>query len=302
MTLRPGEQALVSVAVSTLWRSPDVVRPEADAPALRTPVETRAWVDGLGQDDRSGDTDRVLTQLLLGERVIVEEVSGDWAKVIATQQPSSLDDRGYPGWVHASHLTQEAVGEGVDLVVEATATALRDAPFGDILMPGVSIGTRLVGTELTYRGWTQVLVPGQPEPAWVRTADVAEAPDGSATAEHVLELAERLLDVPYVWGGLSPYGLDCSGLVHLACRRYGIQIPRDAHDQAEACKELSADEAAPGDLYFFARPGKKIHHVGFVAGERRMLHACSHAGRVVLEPLEGERAETLVGAKRLLTA
>ncbi|MGH3646632.1 MAG: NlpC/P60 family protein [Micromonosporaceae bacterium] len=311
MTLQSGAQARVSVSTATLWESPDVVR-ASDDPAVRTPVDIRGWVAGLDEADRTGDPPRVLTQLLVGERVVVDEVAGDWAKVIAVEQPSSLDPRGYPGWLSTSHVTTGTAGAGTAVVVDATATALRDAPFGDILLYGVTIGTRLVGTGATYRGWSAVLIAGFDEPAWVRSADVAPVSDAAstddasaddaagATAEDALQIAERFLDVPYVWGGISPYGLDCSGLVQLAYRRNGTVLPRDAADQAEATKEISLDEASPGDLYFFARPGKKIHHVAIVAGDRRMVHASQDSGRVVLEPLEGERAETLVAARRVL--
>jgi len=298
VTLQPGGQASVSVAVATLWSAPEAARP-TDEPAVRTPVDIRAWVDSLDAADRA-ESPLVLTQLLLGERVVVDAVEGDWVKVVATEQASRRDDRGYPGWLHRTHLTTQTVPDGRDLVVDATATAVRDAPFGDILFYGVTIGTRLVGTERTYRGWSEALVPGQDEPVWVRTADVVPAPDGSATAEDVLEVAERLLDVPYVWGGLSAYGIDCSGLVHLAYRRHGFPVPRDASDQAEATKQISSDEAAPGDLYFFARPGETIHHVGLVAGDKRLVHASQRDTRVVLEPLDGERADTMVSVRRVL--
>jgi cell wall-associated NlpC family hydrolase len=298
VTLQPGGYALVSVAVATLWSSPDVVR-ASDAPALRSPVDIRAWVDTLDEADR-GDNPRVLTLLLLGEKVLIDEVRDRWVKVVAAEQASSLDSRGYPGWVYADQLTDQPMDFGEGLVVDATATALRDAPFGDIMLYGVVLGTRLTGTGASYRGWSQVLVPASNEPAWVRSADVVPAPDGTASAEDVLQIAERLLDAPYVWGGLSGYGIDCSGLVHLACRRHGAWLPRDAHDQSEAAKEIPLEDAAPGDLYFFARPGKRIHHVGVVAGKRSMVHASYSTGRVVLEPLEGERAETLVCARRVL--
>ncbi|MGH3712083.1 MAG: NlpC/P60 family protein [Micromonosporaceae bacterium] len=303
MTLQPGAQARVSVSTATVWDAADAV-PGSGDPAVRVPVDIRAWVAELDEAARTGDSSPVLTQLLLGERVVVDEVAGDWAKVAATDQPNAKDPRGYPGWVHTSHLTTATAGDGAPLVVDATATALRDAPFGDILLYGVTIGTRLVGTGVSYRGWSEVLVAGFDQPLWVRSADAVPAPDAdaraAATGEDALQVAERFLDVPYVWGGISPYGLDCSGLVHLAYRRNGTTLPRDAADQADAAKEISVDEAAPGDLYFFAHPGKGIHHVGIVAGDRRMVHASYADGRVVLEPLEGVRAETLVGARRVL--
>ncbi|WP_309244412.1 C40 family peptidase [Micromonospora parastrephiae] len=117
-------------------------------------------------------------------------------------------------------------------------------------------------------------------------------------------MAQRLLHVTYVWGGLSAYGIDCSGLVHLAWRRFGVLLPRDADDQAVATSPLALGAERPGDLYFFARPGRKIHHIGIVTAapggeQRRMLHACYRRRRVIEEALPAERTATLVGAHRV---
>jgi cell wall-associated NlpC family hydrolase len=121
----------------------------------------------------------------------------------------------------------------------------------------------------------------------------------------VLKTATMLRETEYVWGGLSPFGIDCSGLVHLAWRRHGVTLPRDAYNQAAATTPVPLGEERPGDLYFFARNGDRIHHVGLVAAAPRgttrvMLHACSVSGRVVIEELAGERAATLVFAHRVL--
>ena len=74
-------------------------------------------------------------------------------------------------------------------------------------------------------------------------------------------------------------GLDCSGLVHLTYRAHGVRVARDACDQAEQVVPVALDEVEPGDLYFFARPGQRVYHVGFATsplladGTRWMLHA-----------------------------
>jgi len=300
VTLQAGDRAVVAVATATLWESPQSVRP-VDAPALAVPPDLRTWVANLTTSDHAAHRDRVLTQLLLGEQVVVDEIVGDWARVAALQQPApSRDPRGYPGWLPVAHLSAQPLPNGRELIVDATATSLRDAPYGDVVLAGVMLATRLVSTGVSYGGWLEVIVPGRQEPAWVRSADVVALSNRQATAEEILTVAQRLLETPYVWGGLSAYGIDCSGLVHLAHRRFGIVVPRDAKDQYEATKQIALGDEQPGDLYFFAREGSPVHHVGFVAGDRHMVHASEQDKQVLLEPLHGERAATLVGAHQVL--
>src|SRR5690348_16866900 len=83
--LSPGAEAVVSVGVATLWASPDRVRP-VDEPALWVPSRPRDWVEGMSDEDRADLRGRILTQLLLGEHVIVRELRGDWAHVVALAQ------------------------------------------------------------------------------------------------------------------------------------------------------------------------------------------------------------------------
>jgi hypothetical protein len=304
MVVKPGELAEVRVAVATLWTRPDAVRP-VDAPALRPCPDIRAWVAGMDADQQVGEV--VLSQLLLGERVQVERLDGDWAHVVAVEQPAGkLDPRGYPGWLPLSHLAQPSPVENARCcVVDATVTALRDSPRGDVVLPGVVLGTRLPVAGYAYGGWLPVQVPGHAEPLWALVRDVRPVNDVPPAGAEVLDVAARLLDVAYVWGGVSAYGIDCSGLVHLAWRRFGVVLPRDADDQAAATTPVELGRERPGDLYLFARPGRKVHHIGFVAaepdsaGNRRVLHACYRQRRVVDEPVRDERAATLVAAHRV---
>jgi cell wall-associated NlpC family hydrolase len=322
--LSPGGEAVVCVAVATLWTSPDRIRPIDDL-AVGVPARPRDWVEAMTAEQRADLVGRTLSQLLLGERVLITELRGGWAHVIALGQPSSLDPRGYPGWLPADQLSTlegiHAAGvrvaarhrdraqvedrTGVWHIVVATATALRDDPDAALAVPGVTFGTRLMALGAPHDGWLPVAVPGRFEPAWAIEDDVAAVPPAPpADRADVLEWADRLRDVPYVWGGASAYGVDCSGLVHLVWRRFGVTLPRDTHDQAAVTQPVPLGHERPGDLYFFARPGQPIHHVGFVtappAGDsRQMLHACGNQGRVVLEEVTGERAATLVAAHRI---
>ncbi|MFG1675003.1 NlpC/P60 family protein [Micromonospora sp. NPDC049282] len=305
MAPQPGHQAVVRVPVATLWKSADAVRP-IDEPALRDSPDVAAWVAGMDHEQQVGDC--VLTQLLLGEAVLVTDAGPDgWVRVVALGQPAAkLDPRGYPGWMRAAHLSAPADAEPTApaLVVDVRRTTLHEAADGPPALAGVVLGTRLTSAGRPTDGWRPVRAPGRTDALWAPEGDLVPLPAERPEAKEVLAVAERLRDLVYVWGGRSTDGIDCSGLVHLAWRRYGVTLPRDADDQAEATIPLALDDERPGDLYFFARPGRRIHHVGIVSaephgGRRRMLHACYRTRRVVEEELPPARVDTLVGAHRI---
>jgi cell wall-associated NlpC family hydrolase len=322
--LSPGGEAVVSVAVATLWSAPDRVRP-IDEPALWVPARPRDWIESMSAEERADLTGRALTQLLLGERVVVDGINGYWARVFALSQPNSADPRGYPGWlpsdqlstldgIHAAGVRVAARhrdrGEVVDLtgvwhVVVATATALRDDPDAALAVPGVTFGTRLMALGAPHDGWLPVAVPGRFEPAWAIEEDVAAVlPSPPSDNSEVLEWADRLRDVPYIPGGLSAYGVDAAGFVHLVWRRFSVMLPREARDQAASTAPIPLGHEQPGDLYVFAQPGGEVNHIGFVAAapegtRRQVLHASAEQGRVVLEPIEGPLADRLAGVRRI---
>jgi hypothetical protein len=308
-------RATVRVAVATLWREPN--DDPADALMLGETTDIRGWCAQLPQERRMGQ-ETVLGQLLLGEQVLIDSVRDGWAQVVVTGQPSRLDSRGYPGWLPRHQLAEVPDG-AEDLLVAATATTLRDAPDGDLVLRGVVLGTRLRTITMPGRRhladdesddetlgdeWWAVGVPGEVEPLWGRALDLTPVPEQPPTPRDVLMTATRLRDTPYVWGGMTPFGIDCSGLVHLSWRRHGVVLPRDARDQMLATTPVEFGEERPGDLYFFARPGEPAYHVGIVAvaprgGKRVMLHASSTVGHVVIEELTGDRFADLVSAARV---
>lgn len=101
----------------------------------------------------------------------------------------------------------------------------------------------------------------------------------SETGMAIVAEAEKYLGVDYVWGGTSPSGFDCSGLVQYCLNSLGISIDRVAEDQFNAGMPVSRDELQPGDLVFFEQNGY-IHHVGIYVGNNMMIHA-PHTGEVV---------------------
>jgi len=305
----------VTVPATTLWTGPDAAR-EVDGPAVTGRCDVAAWAAGLDAEARAGLHGRTLSQLLLGESVRVVGERGDWAEVRALNQPSSADTAGYPGWVPRAHLgarVRREHGAGA-FVVTPTAPCLTDD--GDRLE--LSFGTAL-WVAAAGDDHAQVLLPGERQGRipleHVRLAHKRQQP--TYGPDDILASAAQFLGLRYLWGGTSAWGLDCSGLVHLAYRAHGVVLPRDAFDQAELgrgvpgeaayVEPVPLDEVRPGDLYFFARPGRRIYHVGFVSrpvqedGTRWMLHAPESGEHDLVEdaPLAPHRTATLVAAGRV---
>lgn len=164
--------------------------------------------------------------------------------------------------------------------------------------------------------WTRVRCPWQPSPkdgdgypGWVPTAHLtaagppavpaATAGTDSPDGHPALPLARQHVGTRYLWGGVTPLGFDCSGLVHHTWRRLGQVVPRDAWVQAEFAANVALEDVRPGDLYFFARPHRRIHHVGIVVSPGRMVHASETREVLLEEDLTPDRLETLVQAGRL---
>jgi cell wall-associated NlpC family hydrolase len=165
-------------------------------------------------------------------------------------------------------------------------------------------------------GRVPVVAPWQPSslategyPGWVDAGGLgAEAPAAPALtvgtevlerdSDDPVDLARHLLGAPYGWGGLGGAGIDCSGLVHFVYRALGRVVPRDARDQAAGLPAVALSGVLRGDLYFFARPGRPVHHVAFVVEPGTVLHASERDGGVVEGLLDAERSAALVSAAR----
>jgi cell wall-associated NlpC family hydrolase len=128
-------------------------------------------------------------------------------------------------------------------------------------------------------------------PGWIQSADLGGEPDANwlgGRATSPLEHARTLLGTPYLWGGMSAEGIDCSGLVHMSYRSVGRLVPRDADQQEESGAPV--EEPQPGDLITYGEADAAADHVAFWVGEGRILHSTQRDGidGVVEEPEPAE--------------
>jgi hypothetical protein len=123
-----------------------------------------------------------------------------------------------------------------------------------------------VRTAYDYPGWIRATAlwprPGSDPGQWLPEP----RPDGDPVQE-----ARAYLGAPYEWGGMTERGIDCSGLVHMAYRRLGRLVPRDADQQEEAGEPVAEAELSPGDLISYGE--ERAIHIAFWLGDGRILHA-----------------------------
>ena len=137
-------------------------------------------------------------------------------------------------------------------------------------------------------------------PGWIQSSALAGEPDAHWLERRVtspVDYARTLRGTPYLWGGMTSAGIDCSGLVHMSYRAAGRLVPRDAAQQEES--GLPVEEPQAGDLITYGEPETHADHVAFWVGEGRILHSTQRDGidGVVEEP---EPAELQARRRRVI--
>ncbi|GHH96755.1 C40 family peptidase [Neobacillus kokaensis] len=294
---------LVNVPVATVWTTNDSAR-EIDWDAITNPADVFSWLQHLTYETRLGlcEDNLVQTQVLYGQEVLVLEENDEWVHVIVPEQPSSKNESGYPGWVPKAQLVRSKAGWD-----------LQTGPVVVVAKPKAVLQRR-TELELSF----QTVLP------LLKEADdkvIVKTPDGGQGAlawesvvvyeslaarykgrgKDIVAAGELFLGLPYLWGGMSSYGYDCSGFSYSMCKANGYIIPRDAHDQAAAGKQVDIQSGLkPGDLLFFAyEAGKgKIHHVGIYYGEGKLLHSPNTGKTIEITPITGTIYEKELCAAR----
>lgn len=210
----------------------------------------------------------MVNQLLFGETVQVLKTKGDaWVKV------KSLHDN-YEGWMTLSLLEETDEITALQKPVFVTAGLLtrisQDSqamhiPIGASL-PNFTEGTCMINKQAFF-------VEGL----------VLNRMEHPASSVLIDKLVQPWLNAPYLWGGRTPLGVDCSGFVQVNFKLMGIDLPRDAWQQAQYGEPVeSLNEAKPGDLVFFDDK-EEIVHVGILLNKETVIHA---SGKVRIDPID----------------
>ena len=189
----------------------------------------------------SSDKSEIVSQLLYGESADILEVKDNWTKI-----KTHYDN--YEAWMDTKQISpvsdEFVVSRKRNLVKEAFQSTMTES--GKVLLS--------MGSEVNF----ETTAPTR----------------GRDLSESIVNCAKEFLNVPYLWGGKSFFGIDCSGFTQIIYKIHGIKIPRDAYQQAEIGDALTfIEEAKPGDLAFFENKEGRIHHVGIILADQKIIHA-----------------------------
>jgi len=242
----------------------------------------------------------VVSQATYGSNVVCLEEKDGWVKV------RTADD--YTGWMPATSLRRGKpyATQGRRVQVENLFANLYRERDVTKHQPSLTVPfeTRLevIAEPETDQGrWIQVRLVDE-RAAWVQRGDVRfdAAP---LSIEGAIALSKRFLGMPYLWGGTSSFGYDCSGFVQMLCRQRGVIIPRDAAPQArwEGVAPIQKEDLRPGDLLYFGRSVEKITHTGMYIGNGQFINATTHERPMVqIDNLDDPHwTELFVAARRL---
>lgn len=254
----------------------------------------------------------IITTLPQNTTVAVLDNSSSWYKVTVN---------GKEGYVSGEYLTGASNGDfsvGTGRIVCDTSVNLREKPnTSSKILASMKNGASVTASGV-YEGWYKVTYNGQTgyvHPDYITFSAAADTgvkaavtpavnavsyTGDSTQRAQVLSYAAQFLGTPYVYGGSTPSGFDCSGFTSYVFNNTVGSIPRVAQSQYNATTHLTKDELQPGDLVFFGSSASSISHVGIYVGENQFIHS-PHTGDVVkYDSLTGTYDSRFQGGGRVI--
>lgn len=216
------------------------------------------------------DKAEMVTQLLFGEHFTIVDKHKQWKKIVIAYEE-------YEGWID-----------------EKQYIPISDVSFQNLNSSYSPVSLDLVQV-LVSGNLTLPIVLGSSLPFFYNNNCIIEKDsyvyegnyktfEEPSNKKSLLENAYMYLNTPYLWGGRSPFGIDCSGFTQMVYKICGIKLKRDAYQQAEQGYTLNLlEEAEPGDLIFFDNDEGKIIHVGIALSNNKIIHA---SGKVRIDKID----------------
>ncbi|MDR2123274.1 MAG: C40 family peptidase [Flavobacteriaceae bacterium] len=215
------------------------------------------------------DASEMVTQLLFGELCEITEVKKNWVKI-------KIAFDGYEGWMDSK---QVLIISDIEFANFSQKVSFISEPFSLLVSNDLPFPVT-IGAEIHHLDEKNIFEL-TPNNQFLVDENLIT---GKQDKSRILELAFKYINTPYLWGGKTTYGIDCSGLVQMVYKMAGYKLPRDTYQQAEVGEVLSfIEEAEPGDLAFFENQEGKIVHVGFILSNQKILHA---HGKVRIDNLD----------------
>lgn len=214
------------------------------------------------------------TQILFGERYSVSEETEKWNRVI-------LEFDGYEGWIDKKMVNEVSEEE---FIRSKTEPSLITTDIFNIVQPIKKYNNFLIVAGSTLPQYNKKEKTFQVGSAQYNIQKSGIADKATDIRSAIIDNALKYFNAPYLWGGRSPFGIDCSGFTQILYKMAGIAIPRDASKQVEEGDGLSfVEEAQPGDLAFFDNDDGKIIHVGIIWEKNKIIHS---SGKVRIDNVD----------------
>jgi len=206
----------------------------------------------------------IVSQAILGETVEILNTENDFDMV---KQPD-----GYSGWIKNNQLASASIKPNLIRTITSHAIQI----YSKMDESSFPVRDAVIGSKLTFieeiNDWYKIQLPDGKK-GWILKKHFGDFP--KLSRNNVVKLAKQFIGYPYFWGGVSPRGLDCSGLTQTVFKLLGYQLPRDSYMQRDDTKEISKNisDAEEGDLLFFGADKIKVDHVGIALGKNGIIHS-----------------------------